>query len=334
MGREGWFGPYGSTMTASPISTAPFSPVLTTDLRLPGRRAGKVRDVYELPSVGGEAGKLLIVATDRISAFDVVMPSPIPGKGKLLTDLAVFWLRFIESRKIARTHLVGTDPAVVPDSAFGGTTTREDLAGRTMIARKCRVVPIECVVRGYLEGSGWKEYRETRSVCGVKLPPGLRQCDRLAEPIFTPATKEEQGRHDENVSFDRACEVVGKGLMEKLREQSLAIYAAASAHALGRGIIIADTKFEFGIPLDEDGGTDPIVIDEVLTPDSSRFWPLDKYSPGGPQKSFDKQFLREYLEGLVAKGAWNKQAPGPDLPSEVIAGTLEKYMQARDRLTH
>ncbi len=309
--------------------------VLTTDLSLPGRRTGKVRDIYELPPAAGNPGRLLIVASDRISAFDVVMPTAIPGKGRLLTSLAVFWLKFIEKKGICKTHLLGTDPAEIPDSAFAGASvTREDLAGRVMIARRCRVIPIECVVRGYIEGSGWKEYQQTQSVCGVKLPAGLRQCDRLPEPIFTPATKEEQGKHDENISFARACELVGTPLMESLRATSLAVYAAASERALQRGIIIADTKFEFGIPLDEEAGKDPIVIDEVLTPDSSRFWPLDRYQPGGPQKSYDKQFLREYLEGLVAQGAWNKQAPGPELPAEVVAATLDKYTQARDRLAH
>lgn len=306
-------------------------PVLATDLALPGRRAGKVRDVYELPASGGKPDRLVIIATDRISAFDVVMPTPITGKGALLTDLAVFWLRFIEHSGISKTHLLGTDPAEIPRNAFAGSTTLADLAGRTMIARRCRVVPIECVVRGYVEGSGWKEYKETQSICGVKLPPGLRQCDRLPEPIFTPATKEELGKHDENISFERACEIVGRPLMEKLRERSLAIYAKAAEHAHGRGIIIADTKFEFGIPLDG-VGDDPIVIDEVLTPDSSRFWPMETYSPGGPQKSFDKQYLREYLETLVARHAWNKQAPGPELPPEIVAATVEKYTRARDLL--
>jgi phosphoribosylaminoimidazole-succinocarboxamide synthase len=322
-----------SEVHASGPGSGAARPVLTTDLNLPGRRAGKVRDVYDLPASGNKPGRLVIVATDRISAFDVVMPTPITGKGALLTDLAVFWLRFIESNGICKTHLLGTDPAEILDSAFTPQTTREDLVGRTMIARRCKVVPIECVVRGYIEGSGWKEYQATQSVCGVKLPPGLRQCDRLPEPIFTPATKEELGKHDENISFDRACEIVGKPLMEKLRDRSLAIYSKAAEHARSRGIIIADTKFEFGIPLDGGWEADPIVIDEVLTPDSSRFWPMDTYAPGGPQKSFDKQYLREYLETLVAKNAWNKQAPGPNLPADIVAATVEKYSRARDLLT-
>ncbi|GMV25318.1 MAG: phosphoribosylaminoimidazole-succinocarboxamide synthase [Phycisphaerae bacterium] len=313
-------------------STAPGS-VMNTDLNLPGRRSGKVRDIYTLPSGGGGSDRLLIVATDRISAFDVVMPTPIPGKGRILTQLAVFWLNFIQSRGLARTHLLGTSVSDVPESAFTGSTKRSDLDGRVMIARRCRVVPIECVVRGYLEGSGWKEYQQTGSVCGVRLPPGLRQCDRLPEPIFTPATKEEMGKHDENISFDRACEVVGRPLMETLRQRSLAIYSAAAEYARARGVIIADTKFEFGTAVDDpaDQG-DPIVIDEVLTPDSSRFWPADSYAPGGPQKSYDKQFLREYLETLVASGKWNKQAPGPELPPDIVKATLGKYQQARDSL--
>jgi phosphoribosylaminoimidazole-succinocarboxamide synthase len=311
-----------------PASQLP-PPVLTTDLLLPLVRRGKVRDVYQLPDDQG-AARLLIVASDRISAFDVVMPTPIVGKGALLTDMAVFWLRFVERRGICRTHLLSTDPAAIPDHAFRpGGTTREQLAGRIMIGRRCAVIPIECVVRGYLEGSGWKEYRATGEVCGVRLPPGLRQCDRLPEPIFTPATKEDAGKHDENISFDRASTLVGRPLMEELRRLSLAIYNAAAAHAESRGIIIADTKFEFGLV---EGSSTPILIDEALTPDSSRFWPRETYRPGGPQASYDKQFLREYLETLVDAGSWNKQAPGPPLPHEVVEGTRRRYASARDAL--
>lgn len=303
--------------------------VLSTDLSLPGRREGKVRDVYELP--GGEP-RLLIVATDRISAFDVVMPTAIPGKGRLLTEISTWWFGFIRERGLARTHLLATDAAQVPDSAFRGTTTRADLEGRSTIGRRCRVIPVECVVRGYLEGSGWKDYQQTGMVCGVRLPAGLRQCDRLPEPIFTPATKAPQGEHDENISFEEAAERVGAGLTEELRSTSLAIYNAAAEYALSRGIIIADTKFEFGLAEDEGGGGGPILIDEALTPDSSRFWPADKYRPGGPQPSFDKQYLREYLQGLVDAGRWGKRAPGPALPDEVVRRTLQKYVEARDRL--
>lgn len=303
--------------------------LLESNLALPGLRRGKVRDVYELP---GAEPRLLLVASDRISAFDVVMPQPIDGKGCLLTELSTFWLRFIERRAICRTHMISTNVETLPESAFiPGGTTRAQLAGRSTIARKARVVPIECVVRGYLEGSGWKEYQSNSCVCGIPLPPGLKQCSKLPEPIFTPATKEEAGKHDENISFDRACELVGRPVMERLRSLSLQIYSEAAEHAAARGIIIADTKFEFGmLP----GSDEIILVDEALTPDSSRFWPAATYQPGGPQKSFDKQFLREYLEGLVARGAWNKTAPGPDLPADVIAGTLAKYREAVDRLTN
>lgn len=325
----------------------PSSPDLSRDslysaeLALPLVRRGKVRDVFR--SGTGLSDPLVIVASDRISAFDVVMPTPISGKGKILTAMAVFWLNFVAERGICATHLLSTKVSDVPAGAFGpGMTTRGDLEGRVMIGRACRVVPIECVVRGYLEGSGWKEYQATSSVCGVKLPAGLKQCDRLPEPIFTPATKEEQGKHDENISFERAGELVGRPLMEKLRELSLAIYTAAADHARARGIIIADTKFEFGIPAGDLAGdsasdsaseTRPILIDEALTPDSSRFWPAETYAPGRPQKSFDKQFLREYLETLVTSGRWNKQSPGPELPAEVVAGTLERYGAALKLLT-
>lgn len=312
--------------------------LFNTNLNLPGARRGKVRDVYRLPPArAGEPDRLVIIATDRISAFDVVMPTPIPGKGRLLTELSTWWLKFISARGIVATHLVSTDPAEIPGSAFRPGFDPGVLAGRTTIARLAPVIPIECVVRGYLEGSGWKEYCATGSVCGVKLPAGLRQCDRLPEPIFTPATKEEQGRHDENISFEKACEVAGRERMTWLREKSLAIYRAASEHALSRGIIIADTKFEFGLPAAGPGdapdpAAEPILIDEALTPDSSRFWPADTYKPGGPQKSFDKQYLREHLERLVAKGQWNKQAPGPSLPAEIVEATLARYTEARDRL--
>jgi phosphoribosylaminoimidazole-succinocarboxamide synthase len=302
--------------------------LLETRLNLPGPRRGKVRDVYELPDDSGE--RLLIVATDRISAFDVVMPTPIAGKGRVLTRLSTFWLRFIEQAGICRTHLISDDVGHVPDAAFGvGGTPRDALADRIMIARRARVVPIECVVRGYLEGSGWKEYQAGGSVCGVALPKGLKQCDKLPEPIFTPATKEEQGRHDENISFDRACTLVGGPLMERLRDISLQIYTRAADHAAARGVIIADTKFEFGL---EGDNPDPMLVDEALTPDSSRFWPAADYQPGRAQRSYDKQYLREYLETLVAKGEWNKQAPGPELPESITKATLEKYQEAAERL--
>jgi len=297
--------------------------LLSSNLNLPGLRRGKVRDVYDLPD-----DRLLIIATDRISAFDVVMPTPVPGKGRLLTSLSTFWLRFIESRGLCPTHLLSTDVANVPGYAFSpGGTTPSQLRGRATLARKARVVPIECVARGYLEGSGWKEYQASGSVCGVPLPPGLRQCDRLPHPIFTPATKEEQGAHDQNISFDQAAAIVGTPLMTRLRDLTLAIYNAAAEYALTRGIIIADTKFEFGFQ-----GDDLLLIDEALTPDSSRFWPASTYTPGGPQQSYDKQFLREWLESLVSSGRWNKQAPGPEIPPDILAATLSRYQSAVDLL--
>jgi len=279
-------------------------------------RRGKVRDVYDL------GDQLLLVATDRISAYDVVLPSPIPGKGAMLTELSCFWFSFLGAE--IPHHLLG----VVRDKAPKGLEEHlADLRGRTMICRKARVVPIECVVRGYLAGSGWSEYRKSGGVCGVALPGGLRQSDKLPQPIFTPATKEEQG-HDENVSFDRACEIAGGECMTLLRDRSLAIYAKAADYARTRGLIIADTKFEWGKL-----GEEYLLIDEVLTPDSSRFWPADKYQPGRDQESFDKQYVRNYLTTLVEAGKWDKSPPGPELPGEVVANTAAKYREAVDRLT-
>lgn len=294
-----------------------------SNLSLPNRRQGKVRDIYDLPD-----GRLLIVASDRISAFDVVMPTPIPGKGRLLTEISTFWFRFIEQNRLSPTHLRSINVADIPAAAFAGSS-RADYEGRVTIGARANVVPVECVVRGYLEGSGWKDYQATGAVCGVRLPAGLKQCDRLPTPIFTPATKAPQGQHDENISFEQACGAVGAELMSTLRDRSIAIYSAASEYARSRGIIIADTKFEFGLL---PGTQDPILIDEALTPDSSRFWPADSYQPGRAQKSFDKQFLREYLQELVDAGRWNKQAPGPALPDPITQGTLARYTEARDRL--
>ncbi|MBL0921695.1 MAG: phosphoribosylaminoimidazolesuccinocarboxamide synthase [Phycisphaerales bacterium] len=309
-----------------------------TNLSLPGRRRGKVRDVYEVPASGAEPPRLLIVATDRISAFDVVMPTPIPGKGAILTDIAARWFRWIEARGLARTHLLSTEVGEVP-----GITgqEREALRGRITLGRRCRVVPIECVARGYLAGSGWVDYQATGAVCGVRLPAGLRSGDRLVDgsgafaPIFTPATKEEQGRHDENISYEQAAAAVGEPVMRRLRDATLAIYSAAHEHALSRGVILADTKFEWGLPLDANGqptGEDPILVDEALTPDSSRYWPAEDWRPGREQPSFDKQFLREHLLGLVASGRWDKSPPGPELPEPIVRGTLAKYEEARRRL--
>ncbi|GAB5496930.1 MAG: phosphoribosylaminoimidazolesuccinocarboxamide synthase [Phycisphaerales bacterium] len=303
-----------------------------TDLTLQGTR-GKVRDVYHLGADQDGVGRLLMVASDRLSAFDVILPTPVPGKGKLLTSIASFWLRWIEDQGICRTHLLSTDQADLPDSAFKpGGTTRDQLEGRVTIGRRCEVLPVECVVRGYIEGSGWKDYQETGSICGHPLPAGLERCAELPEPIFTPATKAEQGEHDENISEERAAQIIGEERFEQVRRLSLEIYARASEYARKRGIIIADTKFEFGIdPTDPDG--EPILIDEALTPDSSRFWPADDYEPGRTQPSFDKQFVREYLESLVERGQWNKTAPGPELPENVIRGTLDRYESVVKLLT-
>jgi len=313
------------------VSSAPrtnASPVFRTALALPGRREGKVRDVYRTSS--DPSAPLLIVATDRLSAFDVVMPTPIAGKGRLLTEMSLGWFGFLRSRAIVGDHVLGTDLSSV---AGLGEADRRQLEGRSMLCRAAAVVPIECVARGYLAGSGWNEYRADGTVCGIPLPSGLVQCSRLPEPIFTPATKAEQG-HDENISFERACELVGAPLMKRLRDLTLRIYAAAAEYALERGVILADTKFEFGFALGADGRpTDELIlVDEVLTPDSSRYWPADDYEPGRDQQSFDKQFVRNHLLQLVAAGKWNKEAPGPQLPTDVVDATLQRYEEALAKL--
>jgi phosphoribosylaminoimidazole-succinocarboxamide synthase len=280
-------------------------------LTLVGR--GKVRDIYEI------GDKLLLVASDRLSAFDVVLPDGIPGKGKVLTQISAFWFRKLAD--IVPNHMLTIDPEEFPPTA---RAHEETIAGRSMLCRKAKPLPVECVVRGYLSGSGWSEYRERGEVCGIKVPGGLLESARLPEPIFTPATKEEKGKHDVNISFAKMVDIVGKPMAEKARAVSLEIYRRAADYARGRGIIIADTKFEFGL-----ANGKLILIDEVLTPDSSRFWPADGYRPGGPQKSFDKQFVRDYLLTLP----WNKTAPGPKLPADVIAKTAEKYREALKILT-
>jgi phosphoribosylaminoimidazole-succinocarboxamide synthase len=274
------------------------------------RARGKVRDIYE---VGDE---LLIVATDRLSAFDVVLPTPIPDKGRVLTQLSLFW--FDKLASIVPNHVISA-------TNFGGPLAvyADALNGRAMLVRRTEPVPIECVVRGYLSGSGWKDYQKTGSVCGIALPAGLRESDRLPEPIFTPSTKATSG-HDENISFDETIARIGRPLAEKLRDTSLAIYERAAEFASARGIIIADTKFEFGLIGDE-----LIWIDEALTPDSSRFWPGNQYMPGTPQPSFDKQYVRDYLEKI----GWNKQPPAPELPADVVAATRDKYREAYQRVT-
>jgi len=279
---------------------------------LPVRR-GKVRDVYDL------GDRLLIVATDRISAYDVIMPTPIPDKGRLLTGLSLWWFDFLAD--ITPNHLVTADVARMPPPA---SAHADILRGRSMLCHKARVFPVECVVRGYLAGSGWKEYGASGTVCGVKLPAGLKQCGALPEPIFTPATKAEAG-HDENISFEKSCEIIGRDAAMTLRNRSIAIYKKAAEYARTRGIIIADTKFEWG---SADGRI--ILVDEVLTPDSSRFWPADGYGPGRDQPSFDKQFLRNWLDTLKD---WKRTPPGPVLPADIVASTRAKYVEAYERLT-
>ena len=312
----------------------PADALASTDLALPDKRSGKVRDVYALPEPVRGRPAVLIVATDRLSAFDVVLPTPITGKGRILTALSDAWFGFIEERDLALTHrLPGAD-------ARGHVSPEEHalIDGRATVALACDVGPGECGCRGYLDGSGWKEYLATGTVCGVPLPAGLERGSELPEPVFTPATKAQAGEHDENISFDRACTLVGGSVMERLRAMSLAIYEAARAHAHRAGIILADTKFEFGVPKDRThavSGFDPeelVLVDEALTPDSSRYWEASAWSPGGAQASFDKQFVRDHLQRLCDEGAWDKTTPGPKLPEGVVAGTRARYREAAMRL--
>ena len=286
--------------------------LLQSNLPFPVRR-GKVRDVYDL----GET--LLIVATDRISAYDCIMPNGIPGKGKILTALSLFW--FEKFARQFESHLIATAVANYP--AVVRPFVRE-LDGRSMLVKKATVIPIECVARGYLAGSGWKEYQQSETVCGISLPPGLRQCDKLPMPIFTPATKEENG-HDINIRYEQAVDRIGPQLAAQLRDRTLSLYSQAADYALTRGVIIADTKFEFGLL--PNGNL--ILIDEVLTPDSSRFWPADEYAAGRDQSSFDKQYVRNYLDSQI----WDKTPPAPRLPTEVVQGTQQRYLEAYKKLT-
>ena len=288
--------------------------LLTTSLTsLPLLARGKVRDNY---AVGDN--RLLMVATDRLSAFDVVMGEGIPGKGALLTRMAMFWFEQLDH--IVPNHLTGDDPesVVTPDE-------RAQVRGRSMLVKRLRPLPVEAVVRGYLAGSGWKEYQETGTVCGVALPPGLQNASKLPAPIFTPATKAEAGDHDENIDFARMSELIGEPLATRVRDVSIALYNAAADRALSKGLIIADTKFEFGLDADDT----LTLMDEVLTPDSSRYWPLADYAAGGNPPSFDKQFVRDWLEAAIIDGqAWNKRAPAPPLPPEVVAHTAARYQEA------
>jgi len=289
----------------------PGRPILQTNLpRWPLKR-GKVRDVYDL------GDRLLIVSTDRISAFDWVLPTGIPDKGRVLTQVSDFWF----DRLAVPHHLLETD---VERMDLPSDIDRQELAGRAVLVRKTEVVPIECVVRGYLSGSGWQEYQQRGRICGIQLPTGLKQSDRLPAPMFTPATKEELGAHDENISFEEMKSLVGADLAEQLRQLSDEIYRRGAAHALEAGIILADTKFEFG---QVDG--EVILIDEVMTPDSSRFWPADQYEPGRGQPSFDKQYVRDWL----SKRGWDKNSPPPSLPDDVVAATRAKYIEACERIT-
>ncbi len=287
-----------------------------TSLPLLGR--GKVRENY---AVGED--RILMVASDRLSAFDVIMGEPIPGKGALLTRMALFW--FDKLQGIVHNHLTGEDPLAVVTPG-----EREQIRDRAMLVKRLKPLPIEAVVRGYLAGSGWAEYQKSQSVCGVALPPGLRNADKLPQPIFTPATKAEMGDHDENISFEQAAALIGPDLAARVRDISIQLYQRAADFALTKGIIIADTKFEFG--LDADGTL--TLMDEVLTPDSSRYWPVESYAPGSNPPSYDKQFVRDWLEQATVDGKpWGKTAPAPALPAEVIARTVQKYEEALQRLT-
>ncbi len=293
------------------------TPIFTTDLDgVTEHRRGKVRDMYEVDD------HLLMVATDRISAYDVVLDSLIPDKGAVLTQLSAFW--FGRTAGIVPNHMVSTDPAAYPAAL---RPHADLLAGRSMLVRRTRPVPIECVARGYLAGSGWREYRETGRVCGVELPAGLRESDRLPQPIFTPATKAESG-HDINISAEEAGRIVGADLVSRLRDLTLELYTHGAAHAEQRGIIVADTKFEFGL-VSGNGADEIVLIDEALTPDSSRFWPLDSYAPGRGQASFDKQYVRDYLDEIK----WDRRPPAPELPAAVVERTRDKYREAYRLLT-
>ncbi|MBB5339112.1 phosphoribosylaminoimidazolesuccinocarboxamide synthase [Tunturiibacter gelidoferens] len=294
--------------------------LLQTNLgSLPLTARGKVRDIYAI-----SPDQLLFVASDRISAFDHVLGSGIPFKGRILTRLSLFWFDLL--KPIVPNHLLTADSTQFPPEL---QPFLDQLEGRSMLVKLARMFPVECVVRGYLSGSGWKDYQQTGSICGIKLPVGLRESDRLPEPIFTPAAKIHSGGHDENISYEMVEKTIGATNANALRTLTLKIYEKATEHAASKGLILADTKFEFGLTTDESGNEQIILADEVLTPDSSRYWPADSYNPGGPQPSFDKQYVRDYLESIH----WNKQAPAPALPREVVVRTSEKYLEAYRLLT-
>ena len=297
--------------------------VLSTDLNLPNKRSGKVRDLYDVELSSGSSA-LLIIATDRVSAFDVVMENGLPGKGIVLTQISNFWFEFFADK--VPHHLISTDVRDVPGLS---EQERQALKGRIMLCKKTEVVPIECIARGYITGSGWKDYQKTGRVCGIDLPQGLQNSDRLTDTLFTPSTKATDG-HDENISFDQGSDLVGRDMMEWLEKSTLSLYNEARDYAASRGIILADTKFEFG---QVDGLGDPILIDEIFTPDSSRFWPAEEWQPGREQNSFDKQIVRNYLETVVADGKWDKTPPGPALPEDVVERSIARYLEAHKLLT-
>ena len=297
--------------------------LLETSLSLPNRRSGKVRDLYDVTLDNGDPA-LLIIATDRISAFDVVLANGLPGKGIVLTQISKFWFDYFAGD--FQHHLLSTDVADVPGLS---DAERASLDRRIMLCRKTEVVPIECIARGYITGSGWKDYQRSGQVCGITLPEGLRNSDRLEKPLFTPSTKAETG-HDENISFDEGAAIVGAELMRWLEEATLDLYGRARDYALARGIILADTKFEFGRL---EGADTQMLIDEIFTPDSSRFWPADQWQPGQEQPSFDKQIVRNYLETVVAAGEWDKTSPGPELPGDIVEQSIGRYLEAYERLT-
>ena len=296
---------------------------MNTDLPLPNKRSGKVRDLYDVTLADGSPA-LLIVATDRVSAFDVVLANGPAGKGVVLTQISKFW--FSHFAGLVDHHLLSTDPADIPGIS---DDDRELLAGRIMLCKTAKVIPVECIARGYLAGSGWKDYQARGAVCGIALPAGLTNGDRLPKPLFTPSTKADTG-HDENISFDEGAAIVGAETMAWLQENTLRLYGLARDHAVDRGIVLADTKFEFGFV---DGVEQPVLIDEIFTPDSSRFWPLAEWQPGGEQPSFDKQYVRNHLETVVAAGDWNKEPPGPALPEDVLTNTMSRYLEAYRALT-
>jgi phosphoribosylaminoimidazole-succinocarboxamide synthase len=291
-------------------------------------RSGKVRDLYAL-----DADRLLLVASDRLSAFDVVLPTAIPDKGRVLTGISRFWFRETAAAGIVANHLLGVDPTALPEPFCSAA---DELRGRVMVCRRVSPLPVEIIVRGYLSGSGWKDYRRTGAVCGIGLPPGLLESGRFAEPLFTPSTKAETG-HDENIDFDAMVALVGGPVAERARDVALALYRFGAARAAAAGLILADTKFELGIAPPAEGSTDDpatradrlLLIDEVLTPDSSRFWEAAAYQPGRPQPSYDKQYVRDWLEALP----WDKAPPGPSLPDEIVAGTRARYVEAFERIT-